>query len=109
MNKMNLLLSLLFVLIALVIDGFTHKQTLPTATTRGLLLLAIVVAFLAITVPPGLALVLAQTTILTPDIAAGLQTHLLDLLFLLPLVIAVATIGAIWGKQIGNFWHWNKR
>ena len=109
MNRMNLLLSLFFILIALVIDGFTHKQPLSTATTRGLLLLGIAVAFLAITVPSGLALVLAQTTTLTPDIITGLQAHLLDLLFLLPVVIAVATGGAIWGKQMGNFWHWHKR
>jgi hypothetical protein len=109
MNRMNLLVSLLFVLTALVIDGFTRKQTLSPATKQGMLLLGIVVAILAITVPMGLALVLTQTTILTPEIAAGLESHVLDLLFLLPLVISVATVGAIWGKQMGNFWHWNKR
>ena len=109
MNRMNLLLSLLFVLTALLIDGFTHKQTLSTAAKRGMLLIGIGVAILTITVPVGIALVLAQTTILTPDIAAGLESHLLDLLFLLPVVISVATGGAIWGKHLGNFWHWNKR
>ncbi len=109
MNRMNLLLSLLFVLIALVIDGFTHKQTLSTATKRAMLLLGTGVALLAITIPLGIALVLAQTPILTPEIAAGLQSHWLDLLFLLPVVIAVATVGASWGKQMGNFWHWNTR
>ncbi|HKV58459.1 MAG TPA: hypothetical protein VJO32_09255 [Ktedonobacteraceae bacterium] len=109
MNSMNLLLSLLFVLTALVIDSFTHKQTLSTATKRGMLLIGIGVAILAITVPMGIALILAHTTILTPDIAAGLESHLLDLLFLLPVVISVATVGAIWGKNMGNSWHWNKR
>ena len=109
MNRMNLLLSLLFVLTALVIDGLTQKQTLSNATTRGMLLLGVGVAILAITVPMGIALALVQTTILTPDIAAGLESHVLDLLFLLPAVIAVATGGAIWGKQMGNFWHWNTR
>lgn len=109
MNRMNLLVSLLFVLTALVIDSFTRKQTLSTATTRAMLLLGTGVAILAITVPMGIALVLAQTTILTPDIAAGLASHWFDLLLLLPVVIAVATGGAIWGKHLGNFWHWNKR
>ncbi len=109
MNSMNLLLSLLFVLMALAIDGFSYKRTLSSATKRGMLLIGIGVAILVITVPMGIALVLAHTTILTPDIVAGLESHLLDLLFLLPVVIAVATGGAMWGKSMGNFWHWNKR
>ena len=109
MNSMNLLLSLLFVLTALMIDGFTQKQALSTTTKRGMLLIGTGVAFLALTVPLGIALVLAQTTILAPDIAAGLEAHVLDLLFLLPVVIAVATAGAVRGKTMGNFWHWNKR
>ena len=108
-NSMNLLLSLLLILTALVIDGFTQKQTLSTATKRGLLLLGVGVAILAISVPMGIALALVQTTILTPDIAAGLESHVLDLLFLLPVVIGVATVGAIWGKHMGNFWYWNTR
>lgn len=109
MNSMNLLLSLLFVFTALMIDSFTRKHSLSTATKRDMLLIGIGVALLAITVPIGFALVLAQTTILTPDIATGLESHLLDLLFLLPVVILVATGGAIWGKNMGNFWYWNKR
>lgn len=109
MNRMNLLLSLLFVLTALAIDGFTQKQTFSTATKRGMLLIGIGVAILAMTVPMGIALVLRHTTILTPDIAAGLESHLLDLLFLLPVVISIATGGAIWGKKMGNFWRLNKR
>ena len=109
MNRMNVLLCLLFVLIALVIDGFSQKQILSTATKRGMLILGTGVAILAIAVPVGMALILAQTTILPLDIAAGLESHLLDLLFLLPVVIAVATGGAIWGKHLGNFWHWNTR
>lgn len=109
MNSMNLLLSLLFVITALMIDGFTRKQSFSTATKRDMLFPGIGVAILAITVPIGIALVLTQTTILTPDIAAGLESHLLDLLFLLPIVILVATLGAIWGQNLGNFWHWNKR
>ncbi len=109
MNRMNVLLLLLFVLMALLIDGFTQKQALSSATTRRMLLLGTGVAVLAITVPVGMALALTQATILMPDIAAGLESHWLDLLFLLPLVIAVATGGAVWGKQLGNFWHWNTR
>jgi len=109
MNRMNLLLSLLFVLIALVIDGFTNKQTLSCATKRGMLFIGTEVAILAISVPMGFALVLAHTTVLTPDIAAGLESHVLDLLFLLPVVIAVATGGAMWGIYMGNFWRWNTR
>ena len=109
MNSMNLLLSLLFILIALMLDGFNQKQTLSTATRRDMLLLGIGVAFLALTVPMGIALVLVQTTILSPDIAARLESHWLDLLCLLPVVIAIATAGASWGKQMGNFWHRNTR
>lgn len=109
MNRMNLLLSLLFVFTALIIDGFTRKQTLSTATKRGMLLIGTEVAILAIAVPMGIALVLSHTPILTPEIAAGLESHWLDLLFLLPVIIAVATAGAVWGKQMGNFWHWNTR
>jgi hypothetical protein len=108
-NRMNVLLSLLFVLTALMIDSFTQKQTLSTATKRGMLLLGTGVALLTTIVPLGIALVLSQTTILTPEGTTGLESHALDLLFLLPGVIVVATGGAIWGKHMGNFWHWNKR
>jgi hypothetical protein len=108
-NTINLLLSLLFVLTALLIDGFTRKQALSTASIRGMLLIGTGVAILAITVPTGIALVLAQTTIATPDLTTGLASHLLDLLFLLPVVIWVATVGTIWGKTLGNFWHLNYR
>jgi hypothetical protein len=109
MNSMNMLLSLLFVLTALLIDGFTQKQTLSTATTRGMLRIGIGVAILAVTVPMGIALVLAHTSTLIQDRAVGQEAHLLDLLFLSPVVISLATGGAIWGQHLGNFWHWNRR
>ncbi len=109
------LIPLLFLISAVLIDWLTYRHRQRHKSTLDILpgtwLLAIVIAFPAVVIPPLLVMLVSVIPAFSP-LPAGmfaLQAQWLDMLIALPvtLLIAIATIEC--GKVFGDIWYMNRR
>ena len=105
LNTTTILLTGLFVIEALIIDGFMYWQQRHGAIKYDTLILAVIIAVLSVTIPPCVATVVNHFKPLTPDFVSVLQPSWPDLLLVAPLTLVVSLIAVKWGKRLGAFWH----
>ncbi|MBA2287540.1 MAG: hypothetical protein H0W02_18860 [Ktedonobacteraceae bacterium] len=105
-----LLLPLVFVVSALFIDALARLPERAGQTCiHRIVLMGVVIALAALALPPCIAWSLAQVSPLTRDISAVLEPTRLDMLVSLPVVLALAWLGAFYGTKVGSFWQKNAR
>ena len=109
------LIPLLFLISAVLIDWLTyryrqrHKATLDILPGRWLL--AIVIAFPAVVIPPLLVMIVSIISAFSP-LPAGmftLQAQWLDMLVVLPVTLLMAIAMIECGKVFGDIWYLNRR
>lgn len=110
------LMPLLFLLCALLVDGAAYRQCMrgaePAAPLRHAVALGMLMAVLAVFVPPGIVqflVYLAPGTPLPRDVVGVLEPGLPDLLLALPLTLLVGAASAKLGIWFGDIWYWSKR
>jgi hypothetical protein len=117
-NITLVLIPLLFLCSSLLLDSMAYYQQhhqpeqFEKAGLRGAQLFGVLIALLALLVPPSIVLLLthvAPTIPLPMDVATVLAPNWPATLLTAPFALLIGLFAAWLGTIFGDIWHWNKR